>query len=372
MIGGFLGAGKTTALAAYAQELHSQGLKVGLITNDQGSHLVDTQMLRSKGFTSAEIAGGCFCCRFDSLASAAQQLTEQTKPDVFLAEPVGSCTDLMATVSYPLRRIYGDQFELAPLSVIIDPIRALRVLGLDSQKKSFSAKVNYIYLKQLEEADIIVINKIELLDTPQLDLLTTTLQQRFPQATIHNLSLRNSIGLHDWFTSISTMPCSQREAMPIDYDIYAEGEALLGWLNAEISLTLSSSISSPTADEFLENFAKTLQIKLLQHEAEIAHLKMTYSPNQGLAGEVAIINLVRNDHIPELCQTIDSPLQNATLTLNCRAELDPDLLHQSLLSVIDDISQKNPILNLEIIHQEFFRPGKPTPTHRDLQCSIKH
>ena len=49
---------------------------------------------------------------------------------MFLAEPVGSCTDLAATVSYPLRRLYGDAYSIAPYSVLVDPARAERVLGL--------------------------------------------------------------------------------------------------------------------------------------------------------------------------------------------------------------------------------------------------
>jgi len=120
MIGGFLGAGKTTSVVRLAQHLTDQGLKVGLITNDQGSELVDTAMLRSRGFATEEIPGGCFCCRFNSLVDAAHKLTVATRPDVFIAEPVGSCTDLVATVTYPLRRIYGDNFSIAPLSVLVD------------------------------------------------------------------------------------------------------------------------------------------------------------------------------------------------------------------------------------------------------------
>src|SRR6187401_3347015 len=95
MIGGFLGAGKTTAVAALAQRLTQQGLRVGLITNDQGSELVDTAMLRARGFATEEIPGGCFCCRFNSLVDAASKLTDTSRPDVFIAEPVGSCTDLV-------------------------------------------------------------------------------------------------------------------------------------------------------------------------------------------------------------------------------------------------------------------------------------
>src|SRR6266498_2642443 len=160
MIGGFLGAGKTTSVVRLAQHLTHEGLKVGLITNDQGSELVDTAMLRSRGFATEEIPGGCFCCRFNSLVDAAGKLTTATRPDVFIAEPVGSCTDLVATVTYPLRRIYGDRFTIAPLSVLVDPQRALRIFGLGgSTGRAFSDKVVYIYRKQLEEADLVIINK---------------------------------------------------------------------------------------------------------------------------------------------------------------------------------------------------------------------
>src|SRR5436190_23693092 len=81
MIGGFLGAGKTTAVAKLARHLTDQGLRVGLITNDQGRNLVDTAMLRAKGFATEEIPGGCFCCRFNSLVEASKNLTEKTRPD---------------------------------------------------------------------------------------------------------------------------------------------------------------------------------------------------------------------------------------------------------------------------------------------------
>jgi len=58
MIGGFLGVGKTTAVAKLARRLSAQGLRVGLITNDQGKNLVDTALLRSQGFATEEIPGG--------------------------------------------------------------------------------------------------------------------------------------------------------------------------------------------------------------------------------------------------------------------------------------------------------------------------
>jgi len=65
MIGGFLGAGKTTAVLQFARRFRAEGKRAGLITNDQSFGLVDTAMLSSHGFEVEEIGGGCFCCRFN-------------------------------------------------------------------------------------------------------------------------------------------------------------------------------------------------------------------------------------------------------------------------------------------------------------------
>ena len=141
MLGGFLGAGKTTCIAYCAQKWHAAGKRLGIICNDQAEHLVDTAVLSQTGVAVEEIAGGCFCCRFQSLQDAADNLHKEHCPEIFLAEPVGSCTDLVATVSYPMRRMYGESYSIAPLTIVVDPQRALRILGL-REGKSFSDKVS--------------------------------------------------------------------------------------------------------------------------------------------------------------------------------------------------------------------------------------
>src|ERR1700721_2987009 len=57
MIGGFLGAGKTTAVLQFAPRFRNAGKRAGLITNDQSFGLVDTAMLTSHGFDVEEIGG---------------------------------------------------------------------------------------------------------------------------------------------------------------------------------------------------------------------------------------------------------------------------------------------------------------------------
>lgn len=357
MLGGFLGAGKTTAVARLAQHLSAQGLRVGLITNDQGKGLVDTAMLASRGFEVEEIAGGCFCCRFNSLLEAARNLSASTKPDVFIAEPVGSCTDLVATVTYPLRRIYGDEFTIAPLSVLVDSVRAMRVLGL-SQGAKFSEKVLYIYRKQLEEADILVINKCDLIDTAELRALQNELTKQFPHAQQHVVSARKGDGLSVWFDQIAQAEQQPRAVMGVDYQIYADGEALLGWLNATVRCTFEQPAD---VNALIEDLAGAVQRRLQVEAAEIAHLKMTFDPSHPF-GELAVINVVRNDYVPELSQTLADPVTQGELVINLRAEADPELLRKVIEQGLYGVSEDG--MQCEIEHIESFRPGKPVPTHR--------
>jgi Ni2+-binding GTPase involved in maturation of urease and hydrogenase len=358
MIGGFLGAGKTTAVAELARHLTKQGRRVGLITNDQGRELVDTAMLRSKGFATEEIPGGCFCCRFDSLVDAAKKLTDATKPEAFVAEPVGSCTDLIATVSYPLRRIYGEQFRLAPLSVLIDPIRAEQVFGLREGRK-FSDKVLYIWRKQVEEADIVVIAKNDLLDSNRLDVLRDRLAKEFPGKKIIDVSIRTGAGVKAWFDLLESMEPGSASTMEIDYDIYADGEALLGWLNATVQIESSEDIDTSVLLRTLAD-----EIKKALPEAEIAHLKMTFSPDQSLAGEIAALSVVRSDIIPELNLKLDGPVHSGQLIVNCRAEGSPEDLRNALNLGVESIQRAFNGLNAKMDHVEQFRPGRPQPTHR--------
>ncbi|HSI35505.1 MAG: GTP-binding protein [Phycisphaerae bacterium] len=363
MVGGFLGAGKTTAILKLAQHLRDQGQRVGLITNDQSYGLVDTTMLASHGFDVEEITGGCFCCRFNSLVDAADKLSAQTRPDVFIAEPVGSCTDLKATVDYPLRRMYGDAYAIAPLSVLVDPVRALRILGVE-QGKSFSQKVTYIYAKQLEEADIIVVNKADLLTPERLEALRAALSARFPRAAIQVISARTGRGLEEWIDRITSGTARTAGAMDVDYEEYAEGEALLGWLNATVDLSMGAKPQAAEFDgnDFLTALAARVQNRLRESGAEVAHLKMTLAPAEN-GNDLAVANLVRGDATPELSHRLHEPLDAGQLILNLRAEADPEVLKSAVTAALTAVASAAGV-TARIEHLEHFRPGKPTPTHR--------
>ena len=359
MIGGFLGAGKTTAVRELAHHLAAQGIRVGLITNDQGCHLVDTAILRSQGFATEEIPGGCFCCRFNSLVDASKKLTASTQPEVIIAEPVGSCTDLVATVTYPLRRFHGDHFTVAPVSVLVDPIRALRAFGVE-KGDTFSDKVLYIYFKQIEEADVVVISKCDLLDQERLALLREAMAAKYRGKEILAVSVTMGTNLEAWFAHITRDEQMARTAMDLDYQIYAAGEALLGWLNCTVQV---SAITPFDADALLQRLASEIQQRLRSSNAQVAHLKMALSPDAGFGGGIAAVNLVRNDVVPELSIRLEKPVTRGQLILNLRAEAAPDVLGTGVRDGLAAAAEAFPTLVATLDHFEHFRPGKPTPTH---------
>ncbi len=354
MIGGFLGAGKTTAVARLARHLTDQGRRVGLICNDQSSGLVDTNLLRSKGFPVEEITGGCFCCRFNSLLEAAENLTRDSRPDVFLAEPVGSCTDLVATVSYPLRRIYGDRFTVAPLSVLVDPVRAARMVGL-IDGRSFSEKVTYVYRKQLQEADIIVVNKCDAHPADLLERLSAALGEQFPQAAVLTCSARTGTGVDAWFEAVLAENLASR-SLEIDYDIYAAGEALLGWLNCTVQLRADEPFDG---NRTLVDLALQVRERLAANGEEIAHLKMTLDARDG-SGTLSVVSLVGTDREPDLRESLFDRVDAGELVVNLRAEADPVRLEAVLRDTLASLDG----MQARVEHLEQLRPGRPVPTHR--------
>ena len=356
MIGGFLGAGKTTAVLRLARLLQCRGSRVGLITNDQSHGLVDTALLGSSGFPVEEITGGCFCCKFDSLVGASERLSREQRPDVFLAEPVGSCTDLKATVDYPLRRMYGQNYRIAPLSVMVDPVRALRILELEPGK-SFSPKVVYVYRKQLEEADIIVINKIDLLSPQRLERLRQALQESFSPDRVLAVSARQGAGLEEWFEQVTRPLDRTRADVEVDYDTYAEGEALLGWLNCSVRV---EAVAPFDGNSLLREAMTAIQRRV--RSREIAHLKMTLTPDEE-GRDIGVANLTGIDAAPEQSHVLQEPLRAGELIVNLRAEADPDVLRTQVQDTLAALGRDEG-LALAIEHLEAFRPARPRPTHR--------
>ncbi len=347
MIGGFLGAGKTTTIARLAQHYQSLGKRIAIVTNDQASDLVDTHFLRSQGFDVGEVAGSCFCCNFDGLTTAVEQLSEAERPDVVLAEPVGSCTDLVATVIRPLEQIYSQPFSIAPYGVIIKPSHGLKILS-ESKQGGFSPKAEYIFRKQLEEADFMILNRIDELTPSAIEQLEKLVLREYPAMPILRLSAKSGEGFAALCEFLDQEGVFGQRFMEVDYDVYAEGEAELGWLNCQAEVKSDQAFE---LDAFLMGLLNALHQAFVQAEAEVAHLKLI-----GMAdGVYAVANVISNQDLPVLSLPSKAACPQVDLVVNARVACAPEQLE----NIVRTALSQHRIRTLQC-----FRPGRPVPTHR--------
>ncbi len=356
MVGGFLGAGKTTAIGRLARHYVDQGLNVGIVTNDQAYNLVDTEALKAQGFQVGEVPGACFCCKFNDLVETAEGLQKEQVPDVIIAEPVGSCTDLVATVIEPLRHLYGDQYEIGPLAVLLKPEHGQKILR--NQSLGFSPKAAYIFLKQIEEADVVVLNKIDKLSIDERQELVELVGQRFPGKQVLATSARTGDEFEALIEAVSQTAAPHKTLMDVDYDVYAEGEAELGWLNCQARLVAADQ-QKFSLDQLLLDLVNFMHRELANVNGEAAHLKV-----MGQSGnEPAIVNLVGGGAEVELSLESGVHTDQAELIVNARVATSPEELEELVRRSVDATATQYGLTS-EVTGVQRFRPGRPVPTHR--------
>ncbi|HWL11155.1 MAG TPA: GTP-binding protein [Planctomicrobium sp.] len=355
LLGGFLGAGKTTTIQRLAEHYTEQGLNVGIVTNDQATDLVDTHSLRSLGYDVEEVTGACFCCHFNELIGRMEKLSAEQRPDVILAEPVGSCTDLVATVIQPLKQLFNVEFDIAPYGVILKPGQGVRILR-GEPSTGFSPKAAYILEKQLEEADFILINRIDELKENQFNEISTLCEQKFPGTPILHISAKTGEGIDQLIEFLAQEGDFGRKILKIDYDIYATGTAELGWLNSRLTVTGEHEF---LLDDVLVGCVLQLQTKFGENNIEPAHLKVI-----GLCdGFCGVANLISSSTDVELSVPSHCDIPEAEIIVNARVACDPAVLQELVAEAVNEVAER---LQLEVEWGETqcFRPDRPVPTHR--------
>ena len=357
VFGGFLGAGKTTLMGRVARQLVDRGSRVAVVVNDQSASLVDAKAMAAEGVPVAEVSGACFCCSFDDLIDRLRGLTCAAFPDVILAEPVGSCTDLAATVLQPLRRYFADEFRVLPLAVLVDPNRALRILT-DTPKGGFSPKAAYIYKKQLEEADAIVLNKIDRLDPQTRSNLRMILTERFAHAPLFEISARTGEGVDELLDWLQAHPAQAGQRITeVDYDIYAAGEAELGWLNAVCRVTRDQG-PIPLDELVMQTCASLADVVAGIPGGEVAHLKVLALGG----GHVAAANCTSLAEGPALSRASAADAASAEVVVNLRAFADPGELSAGWEQTCSKLQQSG--YAVKPLACRTLRPARPVPVYR--------
>lgn len=356
LIGGFLGSGKTTAIVNACRILLSRGKKVAVITNDQGDQQVDGAFVRSQGITGYEVINGCFCCQFVQLDGQLDILIREYAPDYIFAESVGSCTDLVATLAIPLARFRPD------LSIVIPVFADAELLGsiLENRSAFIDESVRYIYRKQLEEADFIVLNKKDTLSPPQTSVIRAVIAQEYKtKIAVFQDSRRNS-DVMQWLRLIDRVEVGNRTSLDIDYGIYGEGEARLAWADKEFMIMTEKENAVTVARFIIGRVFDRIQ----EQRLTIGHLK--FFIQSGARNEKVSFTTTSTSSSFRLSMPDSRQL---ALVVNARIQAEPQVLSNTIDSVINQtVGQFECTITKG--KQSVFSPGQPTPTYR-IQTKLK-
>jgi G3E family GTPase len=170
IITGFLGSGKTTLLNRILHAEH--GLRVAVLVNDFGAINIDTQLVVGMEEDTISLANGCICCtiRDDFLKATLDLLRRPQPPEYIVVETSGVSDPLEVALTFrSTRRVRIDS--------ILTMIDAEQILGLDRRHEALS-------VHQIGMADIVILNKIDLVDGVQLQAARDYIRDIVPQARV--------------------------------------------------------------------------------------------------------------------------------------------------------------------------------------------
>jgi Ni2+-binding GTPase involved in maturation of urease and hydrogenase len=350
LTGGFLGSGKTTAIVSACKVLISKQKKVAVITNDQGDQQVDSAFVRTIGVMVKEVGNGCFCCQYNELENHIQLLDASEQPDFIFAESVGSCTDLIATLVKPFST---RKPELKMVVSIFADAGFLSAL-MEGRTLFADESIRYIYKKQLEEADVLVINKTDLITPLQLEHVDKVIKLENPgKAIVHQNSLED---VSSWLDSIDRFIApGSRHSLDIDYDIYGEGESKLAWLDRRILIHAPNGNGAFIASVLIRSLFDQLQ----NYNYRIGHLKF-FLEGEDWQEKISFTATSTNGEI----RIKQENVFQLKLLINARVQTEPEYLKK----LVDEVvyrTKNTSICTITTERESVFKPGYPKPVHRE-------
>ena len=191
----------------------------------------------------------------------------------------------------------------------------------------------------------------------QVNDLVRLVEEKFPNKVVLTISGRDGTNVNRLVELMADPGLAVRTTMDVDYDIYAEGEAELGWFNCQVAA--KSTDEKFELDQVVLSLVEEIAKRLVESGSEPAHLKVM---GQSVA-ESAVANFVVADEPPELSLSSEIRTDSADIIVNARVGTDPESLQKIVETSVTALASKMPV-KLTLSGIQSFKPGRPEPVHR--------
>lgn len=173
IVSGFLGSGKTTLVRHLLADAQREAARVAVISNEFGELGIDGALLSGDGDDYVELQGGCVCCRLsDELVDTLVQLRERVKPDRVIVETSGVALPFDVQMN----------FWREPVASWIEDDVALIVVN--AEQLADGRDLDGTFEQQVSSADLLVLNKVDLVRPQDLPRLEAMLREIEPDAPL--------------------------------------------------------------------------------------------------------------------------------------------------------------------------------------------
>ena len=327
---GFLGAGKTTLMMALTRYCTAHGLPAAMISNDlgEGVTLADHRLARLSGARAEEITGECICFCHDVLTARLDALFGEGCALV-LSDIPGFGVGALEHVYHGLETEHPGAYALAPFTVVIEPRRAAAL------RSGTAGEDGEILRAQLMEADLIALNKCDLLAPAEREALAAYLAQQAPEARVLCVSAATGEGLYALRDALMTGAASLRHPR-IDYEADALQNAM-GRLS-EYYFQYRAVVCCDDFDgtAYLRDLARRAQEALAAAGAELPHLKLLAWGPEGDFGRVDALSVSRG---AETARAFARPCTDVAVVLNATGACPAETLDRCVTSAAEAASK---------------------------------
>jgi G3E family GTPase len=168
LVTGPLGSGKTTLLRHI---LATRPAKIAIVMNEFGEIAIDTKVIEGKNVRIAELGGGCVCCSLlGEFEAAVNEIVTRVEPEIIIVETTG--------LAEPEALVFDIQEALPQCR--LDGVVSL----MDADMLVRFPELGHTTRLQIEGADILLLNKIDLIKLEQIEPLEGKLRKINPTAAI--------------------------------------------------------------------------------------------------------------------------------------------------------------------------------------------
>ena len=345
---GFLGSGKTTTMIALTRYHTAHHGKAAMISNDlgEGVTLADDRLARLSGANASQITDECICFCHDVLTARLNECYDDGC-ELVVSDIPGFGVGALEHVYHGLSAEYPGQFERAPFTVLSEPRNAALL------RENRGGDMAHILRAQLKEADLIVLNKCDLLADAELEADRAWLASHYPQADVIAISAATGEGLEDLSRALMQGSASMRHP-DIDYDDDDLQNAMDQLTEYYLEYAAQVCCNDFDGTEYLLDIAGAVQAELRIRNCEIPHMKLLAWEPEGDFGKV---DLLGTDRPLKVTRRFARPCTDVAVILNANAACPAAVLDGVIRSAVEETSDRYQ-LELRYFKKECFNLGE--------------